>query len=371
MCYFQHMADVKLRIQHIVQAAVALAESSEMVFSADDRTDAACRHYLKTAITASALEEKVAVELGDRMWRPLGKLLLIVSENDVLGTAQSLMGAYLTGNRVLVKARTSFEILHFLKKKLQLGDDFVQIADWEGGTQDDAHLLSDVDGVVLAGGGELITHFRRVAPPHIRLIEFGPKISAVAIGQVDAAEIPNVTELLLNEVGLFLQQVCSSPRFILVEDKKNAHALFENLTQRLKDLPQLSEATCLAQASRFAELQMMKRFQCEQALSGLQDAGFEPKNGWGVSLSYELKPSYWFEKGFQIVAGSITQHIKQADRQWKGTLQTLGMMGCDGLPLDTFTRFCPLGKMHCRPLTVPHDGFYEFGAFVSFISMEK
>lgn len=373
--------DIDLRIRQAVLATSALAKCREIVFSEDRKTDVACRSYLLNKINEKSLKRKVKLELGDAFlrgafraslrvsFRPLGRLLLIVSENDVLGTAQAFLGAYITGNRVLVKARSSLEILRFLKNALALDDDAVQIADWQGGSQDDAALLQDVDGIVLAGGADLIMHFRRVAPPHIRLIEFGPKISAAAVGGVALDDVDHIASLLVDEVGLFMQQVCSSPRFIMVEQKEVARRLFDALKTKLTELPLLAEDTRLAQAGKYAELQLMKRVgQVHGAC--LQDVAFEPANGWGMTLSQGLDASLWFEKGFQLVQGDLKAVVAQASRQWKGALQTLGMVGCDDLPLQGFTRFCPLGTMHSRPLSVPHDGFFELGAFVSFISKE-
>lgn len=364
------MTSVESRIREAVLAVSALAQAREIVFSTDERTDAACRAYLKNAINEQALREKVTQELGPHDWRPLGRLLLIISENDVLGTALAFLGAFITGNQVLIKARTSLDILHFLKKQLRLDDDAVQIADWQGGMQDDEALLEQVDGVVLAGGADLITHFRRVSPPRVRLIEFGPKISAAAIGShVKLSEIPRLATLLVDEVCLFLQQVCSAPRFILVESDEHAKALYAELCRFLSTLPRLPDDIRLAQAAKFAELQLMKKIN-GQIDASLMEIVFEPSNGWGITLCQGMNAALWFEKGFQLVVGSVDASLSSIARQWRGSLQTLGMAGCDDVRLQGFTRFCPLGAMHQRPLTAPHDGFFEFSSLVVFISKE-
>lgn len=123
----------------------------------------------------------------------------------------------------------------------------------------------------------------------------------------------------------------------------------------------------MAQAAKFAELQLIKKINRQKDLN-LMEMAFEPTNGWGITLCQGVNAALWFEKSFQLVVGFVDVSLSSIAKQWRGSLQTLGMAGCTGVHLQGVIRFCPLGAMHQRPLTAPHDGFFEFSSLVVFIS---
>lgn len=352
------------RLHKAVIACQALAKA-ELVLSQDEQTDQFCRDYLTQHLNVSALQAKVASELGGKHYLPLGRLLFIISENDVLGTTLGFLAAYITGNRMIVKARQSQPILHFLKEQLGLADTDVVVQDWQGGEQDDQVLLSSVNGIVLAGSDQLITHFRQRAPYPIRLIEFGPKLSAAVIGNELPIDIESIAKKLAFEVTLFLQRVCTSPRFIMVESKQTAELLFQALNKLLPSLPVQDQNTRLVERSRFETLTLLQRVD-----ASLQNVAFSEQTGWGVTLATQLNPDLWCGKGFNLVVGNINSLLQEAQKYWPNRLQTLAVEGFKAFTPQSFSRFCPLGAMHYRPLAAPHDGFFELGALVSFISKE-
>lgn len=352
------------RLSNAVAACQALAKSG-LIFSEDKQTDQFCRGYLTHHLNRSALQAKVAKELKDKHYLPLGRLLFIISENDVLGTTLGFLAAYITGNQMIVKARQSQPVLQFLKEQLALSDAQVLMQDWQGGEQDDQALLSTVDGVVLAGGEQLITHFRQRAPYPIRLIEFGPKLSAVAIGDELPVDIKGTAHKLAFEVSLFLQCVCTSPRFIMVESKQTATLLFQALNKLLPSLPVQDQNTRLVERSTFETLSLLQRVD-----ASLQAVAFSEQTGWGITLAMQLNPDLWCGKGFNLIVGNTNSLLQEAQKKWPNRLQTLAVEGYKTFSAQLFTRFCPLGTMHYRPLTAPHDGFFELGALVSFISKE-
>ncbi|WP_159566228.1 acyl-CoA reductase [Budvicia diplopodorum] len=349
------------RVAKIKQWIGQCAESY-FQFSADPETQAFCLARLRQLSSSDLLEQKVANELADHIWRPPHRLLFIISEKDPLGTLEGFLVAYLIGSKMRIKARHSRDWLIWLRQELGLSADDCEIYDWQSQRQDDQRLLSGVDTVLLAGGEDLIRHYRNITPVHIRLIELGPKISGMALfGQ----QIPPI-ENIVKDTCLFLQCVCSSPRFILAEDESVAEYVYSQLQQRLDQLPPLPENQRLQQLTKSRELAMHHIL---QPLLG--KVAYSPASGWGVTLTHSFIPAFWLPHGFQIIVGPIEQNLYQAELRWPGRLQTLGYWGKPACPqTGSFTRYCPVGTMHARSLLAPHDGFFILPSLVRFIHRE-
>ncbi|WP_261832755.1 acyl-CoA reductase [Leminorella grimontii] len=338
-------------------------EFSDWLFSNDPDTQAFCRSRIAKLSSSDWLERKLCGELGDRTWREPYRLLLVISETDPLGTLEGFLAAYLIGSRIRIKARGSLPLLEALRQALDLSESECEIADWQSQSQDDARLLDGVDVVLLAGGDLLIRHYRAVAPAHVRLVELGPKLSAMAI-LGDA--LPPVSHIL-TDVCLFLQGVCSSPRFIVVEKQRMAERLFDELASRLDALPRLPDDV------RLGQLAKAKALYFQSLLSGgMFKVSHSEASGWGVTLSGELSPDIWLPTGISIVYGDVGRHLEQAHDRWFGQLQTLGYWGTESaLRYGGFTRYCPVGKMHMRSALAPRDGVFTLAALVTFIDEEN
>lgn len=374
------------RLRQLIKGLeIWLAADPRYSFSSDASTNLFCRSWLeKLTARPDLLEAKISGELGSKCWRPMGRVLVVVSERDVLGTALALFGGYLTGNRLRIKARATASLLAELAAAIGINADECEVLDWDSKDQDDAKLLEDVQTVVLAGSERLIAHYRKITPPQIRLVEFGPKLSVAAIGKTAVEkDLEGIAGALISDVCLFLQEVCSSPRFILVEDDATAASLYTLLEKKLPLLPKLSEDIRLKQA-----LLARQRGTLNNLFKSKAKTSFCAESGWAVTLDREFTPESWLYKGFTIISGSIQQHLAIAAERWPGALQTLGLAGfnygsaenreggCvfsdipEYMPDAGFTRICPLGKMHERPVTAPHDGFFELSSLVRFMSIE-
>lgn len=327
---------------------------------ADAATAEFCRQRLRALADEQVLSAKLQADLGDRLWRPLGHVLAVISENDHLGVIAALVAAALTGNRLTLKSRSSQPALQVLRDALGWDDDVCQIADWNSRMQRDAELLSGVDGVLMAGGDELIRHYRQVTAPGVRLIEYGPQMSAAGIAEwpASAALQDACIDALVRDTSLFLQNVCSSPQFILVPDETTAQAVFAALSARLAGLPPLPEDIRLRQSLKARELALLGR------LGEAVKVEVNAETGWGVSIS-TMNPANWLPRGFRLV---VTGTAIPAP-----ILQTFGVWPtADAFPADipVYHRCC-LGRMHERPLTAPHDGQWELAQWVRFISCDN
>lgn len=318
----------------------------------DARTLAFCRARL--AELAAALPGKLASELGGRAHRPLGRVLIVVAEHDVMGTLAAVVAAHATGNRVRVKARTTRSLLVALATALAIDD--CEILDWDSRAQDDAAVLDGIDGVLLAGGDELIRHYRRVTPPGVRLVELGPKVSCAAIG-ADAGDLEPLADALVADVTLFGQGVCSSPQWILADDA----AIVPFLCARLAQCTALPAETRLLQHARGEALRLRARL--GEAIAVHLDA----TTGWGVTVSRTLDDR--LPKGFAVVLG-VADRLAELAHRHRRELQTLGIAG-EVPPAAGFTHVCPIGRMHQRSPLAPHDGFFELASLVTFTSREE
>lgn len=351
---------IEQRIQQVAQLCQQLAQGS-FAFAEDPLTQQFCCTYLR-AISYTQLLKKVEHELGIGLWRPLGRVLIVVSEKDLIGTLLATLAAFITANQIVVKARNSQALLAWCKAELKLTNEQLQIADWQSTEQQDAQLLYKIDAVVLAGSLALVQHYRQVVSYPVRLIEYGPKISAAVLTQSDAQTLDQLVQV----VSVFAQQVCSSPQFIMLDSTLNVQAMVEQLSTYLVDIYPLNDTAKLAQASHYQQLQLLQR--CDQTLLA---SVFNPCTGWGISLSQGIQPALWFKQGFNLCVGNVQELAEQAAEQWRSDLQTLGVAGPLSWQPSAFLRICPLAAMHQRPLTAAHDGFFELAALVNFYQDER
>lgn len=212
---------------------------------------------------------------------------MVISETDPLGTLEGFLAAYLIGCRIRIKARDSLPLLETLRQTLGLSESECEIENWNSQNQDDARLLKGVDVALLAGGDSLIRHYRSVAPSYIRLVELGPKLSAMAI----LGDEPPPLDRLLADICLFLQGVCSSPRFIAIEKKRTAERLFTLLASRLDALPPLPDDIRLGQLAKVRTLSMQSLLSSDCFKIVHSEA-----SGWTVTLSTGLSPEVWLPK---------------------------------------------------------------------------
>ncbi|MCD1125719.1 acyl-CoA synthetase [Jinshanibacter sp. LJY008] len=345
-----------------VRAWIASCIGSGMQFSSDPATQQFCLSRLHLWCSTDLPEQKIERELGERNWRPPERLLLVISEKDPLGTLEGFLATYLIGSSMRIKARNSRVWLESLRQALGLSSDECQISDWQSHQQSDEQLLQGIDTVLLAGGEALIHHYRKITPAHIRLIELGPKISGMAIL---GHQLPPVDKIL-TDVCLFLQQVCSSPRFILLDDEQAAEQLYQQLQHVLDRLPRLAEEERITQLAKARELAMYQTL-----VPDWGKINYSESSGWGVTLSRHFTPELWLSKGFQLILSPVDISLSNVESRWPGRLQTLGYWGdISNFQYGGFTRYCSIGRMHDRSLLAPHDGFFILQSLVSFIDKD-
>jgi len=332
---------------------------------ADPETTRFCRQRLEMFANEALLAAKLTSDLGSRSWRPLGHVLAVISENDHMGVVAALVAAALTGNRLTLKSRTGRAALESLRDALAWDETVCRIADWDSRAQNDEAVLDGVDAIVAAGSASLIRHYRRTAAPSVRLIEYGPQMSAayIAVWPDSAAEQTACIDALVRDTTLFLQNVCSSPQFVLVPDKAVARALFLALATRLSALPRLPDEIRLQQSIKAQELRLLARLaKADEA----NELAIDTATGWAVACA-PGDPSLWLPRGFRLIIGNVDTLRKSFP-----PLQTLGIWPSpeNSPEAETALHCCRLGRMHERPATAPHDGQLELAQWVRFVSSD-
>lgn len=331
----------------------------------DAATAAFCRQRIVALADPSVLAAKLRNDLGDpaqRAWRPLGHVLAVVTEEDHLGVIAAMVAAALTGNRLTLKARHNLAALHGLREALGWGEAECRIADWPSHAQDDAQLLQGVQGIVLAGGEALIRHYRSVARPGVRLIEYGPRLSAALLTHWPASMDGQArcVAALVRDTALFRQAVCSAPQWVVVPDADAARQLFDALAAQLDAMPPLPEA------DRLMNWRVAQEMTLAQRLGAQAQAAWSVQSGWAVSLTgWDM--AWRLPRGFRVLVGGLDRLAGL-----EPALQTLGVWpdAASVRPHSTAFHCCTLGRMHERPLLAPHDGQWELAQWVNFVSAD-
>lgn len=328
----------------------------------DAATAGFCRQRIGMLADEALLAAKLQSDLGGRTWQPLGHVLAVISENDHLGVVAALVAAALTGNRLTLKSRSGLAALQVVRDALGWDDEACRIADWDSWAQCDAELLCGVDAILMAGSADLIRHYRQIAVPGQRLIEYGPQMSGVGITDwpASAALQAECIDALVRDTTLFMQNVCSSPQFVLVPDAATAEAVFAALSARLAGLPPLPEDVRFMQSLRARELTLLGRLGAAVRLT------LNAETGWSVAIA-SADAAHWLPRGFRIVVGDALR----PERIFP-LLQTYGVWpAAAGVPAAAAHHRCRLGRMHERPLNAPHDGQWELAQWVRFVSCDE
>jgi dihydroflavonol-4-reductase len=316
-------------------------------------TRALCAEGMRCLLDPAVLRAKMRRELP-HAWRPLGRVLVVVAEGDVLGTVFALIAGALTGNAMRVKARTTRAIAEEVAAALKLPD--VEIADWTSDGQDDAAVLANVDGVLLAGSEAAVRHYRALAPSTVRLVEFGPKRSLIAVGVgLSEHEIPALADAIWAAVRAFDFGVCSAPQRVYVDPAAPHEALWRALLDRLPEQPTRPDR--LAARVDFETLR--------HTVEGRHHLG---PNGWCVSTAPEAPA------GVRFCVQPIGAALGAERARWGRRLQTVGVHGVSVEHIDdcaeAFSRICRVDAMHRRSPLAPHDGQFELSGLVDFVQNE-
>lgn len=215
-----------------------------------------------TCSQMSGMYDLLDLELGNRFYleewlphgdaiihaQPMGNVLNIVAGNVPVSSVMSLLRCCLTKNQAIVKVskRDPITLLYFVWVMNKILPDNIltqniSVLYWPADADIEEEIYDCADAVCAWGGADSMNSIRGKIKKHMKLLEFGPKISYAAIGR-ESVDKKEVAIDLAHDISLYNQQACFSPQVVFVEgdvnkfieNLKNALNLYSNLLPKGK-----------------------------------------------------------------------------------------------------------------------------------------
>ena len=211
-------------------------------------------------------ELKSDSRLRSRAWGP--RLTVHMCAGNVPGVAiQSLIDALLVKSPSLLKPATGEPLwaalwVRMLVAELPALAPALAVVWWAGGAAElEAAVLHHAEAVIANASNETIADLRRRLPAHVRLLDYGSRISfaAVARERITSVHLPELARALAYDLALFEQSGCVSPQMIFIEsqDATEIAALVAALDAALAELdrtfPHTPTSSTAAAVRRFRD----------------------------------------------------------------------------------------------------------------------
>lgn len=317
-------------------------------------------------------------------YMPLGVLLHIGAGNVIALSVISVIEGLLAGNINILKL-PSYEgglSLWMLKQLVQIEPrlkPYIYVFDIPSEDTDTLMKLGQVaDGAVVWGSDAAITGIRQMAPPTLRLVEWGHRISFAYVVPDSSVALEMGLKGLAEEICLNNQQYCSSPQCVFLETeddlvlKSVGKQLLEQLCIAAKKYPQRAlEMGELGEITWTKEVVRMESITGEQMLFESMDDN--------VSVLIDVKPILKSSpKNRNIWLMPIQRNqIPSVLRKHIGHLQTVGLICGDQHQKSLAEMFYKSGvnrvttcdQMSRTYVGEPHDGrptLFEYVRRVSY-----
>ncbi len=159
---------------------------------------------------------------------PKGILLHVTAGNVFLSSIDSLIMGLVTKNLSVIKvsSQNTFFPLYFAEKlksfdKENILADKFAILHWKGGDENSEDFIkTKVDAIVAWGGEEMISSYQKNLPRHVKLLDFGPKISIQLISKMGLKNknLKKVAEKIVADIIPWDQSACASPQNLFLEE---------------------------------------------------------------------------------------------------------------------------------------------------------
>lgn len=314
---------------------------------------------------------------------PQGLLLHVTAGNVFLSSIDSLVMGFLTKNLSLLKTsgQNRFFPLYFAEKLLAfdrnkiLSDKFA-ILYWKGGDTDTETFIKwKVNTIIAWGGEEMISSYQKDLPKHVKLLDFGPKISLQVIskeGLLDK-DIAIVADKIVSDIVPWDQGACASPQNLYLEEGIDELSLvqsIENAFQKAPERGSLSddEATeILKERYRALYSELMENGKVafgDDYLVHLEANKVLKPSPLNRSLIIKrfgsLEELYGLLEPFSYYLQSCSYLLGVREKE-----AYLNLLSLTGLK-----RFAPLGTVTWGMEGAPHDGRFVLRELVNFIGNE-
>lgn len=311
---------------------------------------------------------------------PLGVLLHVAAGNADGLPAFSVLEGLLAGNINILKlpAREGGLSVRLLLELIKIEPALVEyIYVFDYSSKDIIHLeklISAADAVIVWGGREAVSALRRFVPMHIKLIEWGHKLSFAYVtekgitkdGLIGLAK--NITETR--------QLLCSSPQGIFL-DTDDMNAVYDFCGQFI---PVLDDE--IYQSPQDTGIGIQSRIALELYNEELEEIYRNSKVFRGKSCSLVAYPDKTLETAIQFgnawVRPLPKSELTAVLHPYKNFLQTVGLL-CGEAEREEITRMlfktgvvrvCPCENMSSAYCGAPHDGEYSLRRYTKTVTVE-
>jgi phenylacetate-coenzyme A ligase PaaK-like adenylate-forming protein len=313
---------------------------------------------------------------------PKGILLHVTAGNVFLSSIDSLIMGLVTKNLSVIKvsSQNTFFPLYFAQKlksfdKENILSDKFAILHWKGGDEESENFIkAKVDAIVAWGGEEMISSYQKNLPRHVKLIDFGPKISIQLISKegLKNKNLQIVAEKIVADIIPWDQSACASPQNLYLEDGISDELIGYIDEAFLKAPPRghidEDEATEILK-------EKYRALYSELIEGGVLRAG--PEHLLHLEKNKILKPSP-LHRSLIIKKFSSVSELRDNLEPFSYYLQSCSYLlseeekdhFLEELSFTGVKRFAPLGTITWGMEGAPHDGRFVLRELVNFIGDE-
>lgn len=312
---------------------------------------------------------------------PLGVLFHIAAGNADALPAFSILEGLLTGNINLLKLPSqeggfTVQILQELIHIEPRLAEYIYVFDYS--SKDIMHMNQFIalsDAVIVWGSAEAVSSLRKLVPAHIKIIEWGHKVSFAYVTKQGIAQYG--LEGLARNIAKTGQLLCSSIQgiFLDTESMEEVHAFCDQflpiLEQAIAAFPQNIELSTKYQIALSVYQQELEAvFQNSKVFKGkdcsiiayadrVLDTAIQHGNVWVKALpSSELLPVLRPYKNFLQTVGMLC-----GEQEYENIAQQLLKTGV--------VRICPPQYMSETYFGAPHDGEYTLRRYMKIATTEQ
>ena len=313
---------------------------------------------------------------------PKGILLHVTAGNVFLSSIDSLIMGLITKNLSVIKvsSQNKFFPLYFAQKlnsfdKKNILSDKFAILHWKGGDEGaEDFIKTKVDAIIAWGGEEMISSYQKNLPRHVKLIDFGPKISIQVISKsgLKNKNLQKVAEKIVADIIPWDQSACASPQNLFLEESITDELIGYIDEAFLKAPPRghidEDEATeILKEKYRGLYSELME--------GGALRSG--PEHLLHLETNKILKPSP-LHRSLIVKKFSSVYELRDTLEPFSYYLQSCSyllneeekLLYLEELACTGIKRFAPLGTITWGMEGAPHDGRFVLRELVNFIGDE-
>lgn len=314
---------------------------------------------------------------------PKGLLLHVTAGNVFLSSIDSLIMGLITKNLSIVKVSGQNQVFpYYFAQKLKAFDkknilsDKFAILHWKGGEQEiETFIKNKVNAILAWGGEEMIRAYAQNLPTHIKLLDFGPKISIQVVSKngIQNKNLSQVARNIVADIVPWDQSACASPQNLYIQDGVDEELLFQELHKEFT----LSSPRGHIDEDEATELLKEKyRGYYSQLMDGGKVISGEEHLIHSESSDL-LRPSP-LHRTLIVKKFKNPAHLKEILEPFSYYLQSCSYLlspiekdeYLNELCLTGIKRFAPLGTITWGMEGAPHDGRYVLRELISFVGDE-